>query len=114
MAGFLTRPAPKREVTREDASTWVMPVCPICNTVFGDYHCRQDTYGKLEIVEEFQLDGSHVVHIVAPHYTYAQLDSLQVMATLDNQQYADPYTDAVKVLAHLGFVYQDGVVSDGQ
>lgn len=114
MAGFLTRPAPKREVERSVHPVWKEPECDTCFMVFGDYHCRVDTYGRLEIVEEFQLDGSHVVHVVSPHYTYAKLDSLQVMATLDNMQFSDPYGDAVKVLAHLGFVYQDGVVANGE
>jgi hypothetical protein len=114
MAGFLTRPAPKREVAREDAVVWREPDCDTCFTVFGDYHCRKESFGKLEIVEEFHLDGSHVCHIIAPHYVYARLESMQVMATLDEAQFADPFGDAVKVLAHLGFLYVDGVIANGE
>lgn len=114
MSGSLRKPEPKREVMREDsAQAWVDPTCSVCFECFGKVSCQRGNFGRLHIVEEFQLSGSHIIHIVAPHYVYARLESMQVMATLDDATYVDPFKDAVKVLAHLGFDYQDGEVTDG-
>ena len=82
--------------------------------MFGRTTCQRQNFGKLEIVEEYHLDGSHIIHIVAPHFVYAHLESMQVMATLDESMYANPFSDAVKVLAHLGFMFKDGVIADAE
>lgn len=94
---------------REDAvHEWSEPLCEVCSITFGTHDCQKGNFGKLHIVEEYHLDGSHVIHIVALHYVYARLDTMQVMATLDDAMYTDPFRDAVRVLAHLGFMYKDG------
>jgi hypothetical protein len=113
LAGYLRQPEPKREVMREDAvRAWEEPICDTCFMAFGTSTCQVGNFGRLQIVEEYHLDGSHSIHIVAMHYVYARLESMQVMATLDDAQWADPFKDAVKVLAHLGYLFQDGVLTD--
>lgn len=114
MAGFLRRPEPKREIMRADSvQPWKGPACDICFSCFGTSQCQRGNFGRLHIVEEFQLNGSHIVHVISPHYVFARLESMQVMATFDDSMWADPFQDAVKILAHLGFDFQDGEVTDG-
>lgn len=114
MPGSLRAPEKvQREIMREDSvQAWREPVCEICSQVFGRSTCQLGSFSKLRIVEEFNLDGTHTVHIVAPSYLYADLVSMQVFATLDDVTYKDPFTDAVKVLAHLGFHFDNGVIAE--